>query len=183
MHERTVRDAFPELAAIADEDLREGVVDAWATAMADNDVDDLADVPWFPPAQRDLGLDDEYLVDHVRDVTACALSFAETLLEHRDVDLSLDTVVAGALVHDVSKLAEFDGLAETPVYDLLGHPHYGVHLVARAGLPVELAHIVLSHTHRTTVEPATLEASIVAHADAVAAAAIRSRATDDLRTV
>ncbi|MFD1646497.1 HD domain-containing protein [Haloarchaeobius litoreus] len=183
MHANTVREAFPELDAIQDDDLRAGVVEAWATTMDDHGVTDLAAVPWFPPAQRDLGLDDEYLVEHVREVTACALALAESLLDHRDVNLSLDTVVAGALVHDVSKLAEFDGMDATPVSDLLGHPHYGVHLVARAGLPVELAHIVLSHTHRTTVEPATLEAVIVAHADTVAAAAIRSRATDDLRTV
>ncbi|WP_256295686.1 HD domain-containing protein [Haloarchaeobius salinus] len=183
MHENTVREAFPELDAIADDDLRTGVVDAWATAMTDNGVEDLAGVPWLPPVQRDLALDDESLVDHVREVTACALALAETLLDHRQVDISLDTVLAGALVHDVSKLAEFDGMDATAVYDLLGHPYYGVHLVARAGLPVELAHVALSHTHRTTVEPATLEATIVAHADAVAAAAIRSRATDDLRTV
>ena len=183
MSEDEVRAAFPELDAIEDDELRAGIVDAWATAMTEADVDDLGAVPWFPPAQRDLGLDDEYLVDHVRDVTACAVSLAETLAERRAVELSLDTVVAGALVHDVSKLAEFDGMAETAVGDLLGHPHYGVPLVARAGLPVELAHIVLSHTGRTTVEPATLEAEIVRRADEVAAAAIRSRATDDLRSV
>jgi len=183
MSENAVRSAFPELDAIDDDDLRAGVVDAWATAMAENDIEDLGAVPWFPPAQRDLGLDDEYLVDHVRDVTGCAVALVESLAEYRDADVSMDTVVAGALVHDVSKLAEFDGIAETAVGDLLGHPHYGVHLVARAGLPVELAHVVLSHTGRTTVEPATLEAEIVRRADEVAAAAIRSRATDDLRSV
>lgn len=141
MSEDAVRRAFPELTAIEDDDLRAGVVDAWATAMAENDVGDLGAIPWLPPAQRDLGLDDEYLVEHVRDVTGCAV-------EH-----------------------------------LLGHPHDGVHVVARADLPVELAHIVLSHTGRTTVEPATLEAEIVRRADEVAAATIRSRATRDLRSV
>ena len=114
-------------------------------------------------------------------MTACALSLAETVLEHREVDLSPDTVVAGALVHDVSKLAEFDGMERTAVGDLLGHPYYGVHVVARADLPVEMAHVVLSHTSRTTVEPATLEAEIVRRADEVAAAATRSTAVEDLR--
>lgn len=136
----------------------------------------------MPPTQRELGLGDEQLISHVRDVTACAVTLAETLLDRREVDLSLDTVVAGALIHDVSKLAEFDGMTETSVYGLLGHPYYGVHVVA-AELPVELAHIVLSHTSRTTVEPATIEAELVKRADEVAAAAIRSQATDDLRTV
>jgi HD superfamily phosphodiesterase len=178
-----VRGALPEIASIGDDDLRAGVVAAWETAMADADVDDLGSVPWFPPAQRALGIENETLVDHVRDVTAGAVALAETLIERRDAPIDLDTVVAGALVHDVSKLYEFDGADETAVGDLLGHPHYGVHVVSAAGLPVEIAHVVLSHTNRTTVEPATLEAAVVRRADEVAAAAIRSTAVDDLRDV
>jgi len=178
-----IRATFPEVDAIEDDDLRAGVADAWATAAAENEVEDLTAVPWLPPTQRELGLDDEGLVDHVRDVTACAVSLAETLQERRADSLppDLDTVVAGALVHDVSKLAEFAGMEETAVYDLLGHPYYGVHAVAAAGLPVEYAHIVLSHTSRTTVEPAFLEAELIRRADEAAAAAVRLTAVDDLR--
>lgn len=183
MSEDVVRAVFPELEAIDDEELRAGVIRAWTTAMEENDIDDLAEIPWLPPTQRELGLDDEWLVPHVRDVTACAIALAETVLDRRVVDLSLDTVVAGALVHDVSKLAEFNGMEETKVYDLLGHPYYGVHVVVAADLPVELAHVVLSHTSRTRVEPATIEAELVKRADEVAAATIRARTTDDLRTV
>lgn len=183
MTQRAVENAFPELDAIENDALRAGVIDVWTLAIDENHVADLGDVPWLPPTQRELDLDDAFLVDHVRDVTALAVSLAETLLERRDVDLSLDTVIAGALVHDVSKLAEFDGMDATPVYDVLGHPYYGVYFVARADLPVEISHIVLSHSHRTNVEPATIEAEIVRQADAVAAQAIRWRATDDLRTV
>ncbi|MFB6179976.1 MAG: HD domain-containing protein [Halorientalis sp.] len=181
MSTESVRAAFPELDAIDDEDLQAGVVDTWITAMDENDIDDLTTVPWLPPTQRKLGLDEEFLVDHVRDVTVGAIGLAEMLLERRDIDLSLDTVIAGALVHDVSKLYEFDGMDRTPVYDLLGHPYYGVHVVASAGLPVELAHIVLSHTSRTSVEPATIEAEIVRRVDEVAASTIRLQALDDLR--
>lgn len=176
-----VSDAFPELQYIENENLRAGVIDAWETAMAETGVEDLHGVPWFPPAQRDLGIDDAWLVPHVRDVTAGATGLAETLIDRRGADVSLDTVIAGALVHDVSKLHEFDGMAETPVGDLLGHPHHGVHVVARAGLPVEIAHVVLSHTPRTSVEPATLEAELVRRADEAAAAAIRWSAVEDLR--
>jgi hypothetical protein len=104
MSEEVVQRAFPELDAIEDDDLRTGVIDAWVTAIAENDIDDLTTVPWLPPVQRDLTLDDEYLVAHVRDVTACAVALAETLSEQRERDLSLDmdTVIAGALVHDVA---------------------------------------------------------------------------------
>lgn len=114
-------------------------------------------------------------------MTACALALAETLIERRAAEIDMDTLVTGALVHDVSKLYEFDGTDATPVGALLGHPYYGVHVVARAGLPTEIAHIVLSHTQRTNVEPATLEAEIVRRADEAAAAAIRMEAVSDLR--
>ncbi|MFC5972689.1 HD domain-containing protein [Halomarina salina] len=180
-HGDAVREAFPQLDRIADDDLRAGVVRAWATAMAENGVEELDSVPWFPPVQRDLGIDDEFLVGHVRDVTVGAIALAESLVERRDPDLSMDLVVAGALVHDVSKLSEYHGDDETAVGDLLGHPYYGVHVVAAAGLPVELQHVVLSHTSRTAVDPATLEAELVRRADEVAASAIRLRVLSDLR--
>jgi hypothetical protein len=64
-----IEHAFPELADIADDDLRTDTRRAWETAMTDNGVDDLKSLPWFPPAQRDLNLPDERLVPHVRDVT------------------------------------------------------------------------------------------------------------------
>ena len=183
--DRDYRDAvetvFPELDRIADDDLRARVVDAWTAAMADTGVTDLEAVPWFPPTQRDLDLSDEYLVPHVRDVTRGALALAETLTERRDTELSTDLVAAGALVHDVSKLYEFDGMESTVIERLLGHPHYGIHVVAAAGLGPEVAHVVLSHTSRTAVEPATIEAELVRRADEAAAAAIRSRALADLR--
>lgn len=177
---------FPEIRSVENETLRANVASAWTNATDENDVaiEDLGDVPWFPPAQRNLGLDadEATLVGHVRDVTACAVGLVDSLAERRStLDVDLDTVVAGALVHDVSKLYEFDGMEPTEIDDLLGHPHFGVAVAAQAGLPAEILHIVLSHSHRTAVEPATLEAKIVRRADQVAAAEIRASVVDDLR--
>lgn len=172
--------AFPVLDSIESDELRAGVREAWLMAIEDNEITSLESVPWFPPVQRKLDLPDETLVAHVRDVTAGVVALAE-VLEHRGTDIDFDILVAGALVHDVSKLYEFDGKEDTAIQRLLGHPHYGVHVVAAAGLSVEVAHIVLSHTSRTTVEPATLEAELVRRADEAAAAAIRSEALSDLR--
>ena len=177
---------FPEIETIEDAALRANVSEAWTLAAEENgiEIEDLESVPWLPPEQKALGIapEDETLVDHVRDVTACAVGLAESISERRsEPDLDVDTIVAGALVHDVSKLYEYDGMDHTEIGDLLGHPYFGVAVVARANLPVELSHIVLSHTHRTTVEPATLEAEIIRRADEVAAAAIRVPAVGDLR--
>lgn len=181
-----IETAFPELRSITDGELRGGVARAWTTACADAGIrtpDELCAAPWFPPAERklDIAEGEETLVSHVRDVAACAVALAGTLEDRRDVEVDRDLLLAGALVHDVSKLAEFDGHDETPVGDLLGHPYWGVHVVASAGLPVELAHVVLAHTRRTNVEPASLEAELVSRADKVAANAIRAAHVTDLR--
>ena len=185
MAAHSIQSTFPEITAIEDDRLKSNVVDAWATSMREHGIEDLTDVPWLPPTQRALSVPDESLVDHTRDVTSCAVALAETLSERRDGTVSpdMDTVIAGSLVHDVSKLAEFDGMEGTDIYDLLGHPYYGVHIAARANLGPEYAHIILSHTDRTQVEPATIEAALVKHADEIAASAIRWQVTADLRTV
>lgn len=175
-----IRRALPEIDGIEDDDLAAAVVEAWAIALEENGSPELDSLKWFEPYQARLGLDDEYLVDHVRDVTAAATAVAESLVETRDAPIDLDVVVAGALVHDISHTAEFDGEEWTPVGELLGHPHYGVYVARKAGLPVEVEHIVLSHPPSTSTDPATLEAEVVAHVDATVASAIKARSYDNL---
>lgn len=178
-----VRATFPELADIERDNLRTGVVDAWALALEENGEPDLAAVPWLGPYQAVLGLTDESLADHIRDVTAAAVGIADAFLDRPGpaVDIDRDVVVAGALVHDVSQLAECDGAEWTATGRLLGHPHYGVYVTRTAGLPETIQHIVLSHTTVTDVDPGTIEAAIVERADGATANMLRSRALDDLR--
>ncbi len=177
-HEVDVCDQFPEVDRIEDDDLRAGVVETWTTALAETGWA-LEEVPWFPPLQAEWGLPDERTVPHVRDVVAASEALADAMVG-RGAALSTDLVLAGALVHDVSKLYEFgppEGV-ETTIHELLGHPNYGIVPAARAGLPPEVLHVILAHSRRTTVEPETLEAQVVTHADRVAAASIRARATE-----
>lgn len=180
----TVLEAFPEIDEISDKNLRDSVIDAWTSTLEETGVDDLSTLQWSPKTQRELGLPEARLVDHIRDTTIGAFELADLLIERRGVELSRDVVVAGALLHDISKLYEYDEDAasgHTALGDLLVHPHYGVHVCARAGIPVEVTHAVLAHSKNTGVEPATLEAEIVSKADEVAAAAIRMEALSDLR--
>lgn len=176
-----VRNAFTELAEIDDDELRSGVVSAWVIALEENNIPDLSSIPWLGPYQAKIGISDELLVDHIQDVTATAVEIAEVFIERRGMDIDLNTILAGALVHDVSQLGEIDGESWTKTGRLLGHPYYGVYITRAAGLPVEVQHIVLSHTVATDVEPATLEAEIVRQADRATASAIKARVYDDLR--
>ncbi|MFB6170744.1 MAG: HD domain-containing protein [Haloarculaceae archaeon] len=178
-----VAEALPEVEEIADRTLREKVVDAYELAMDENDVDDLTAVPWRPPDQERLGLGDQWLVDHLREVAGGALALAELLNDYRDAGVDTDVVVAGGLVHDVSKLYEFHGWEQTDIGDLLGHPYYGVYVAGRVDLPPELVAITVNHTGVTNVEPASVEAWLVRAADYASAAAIWGEGTDDLREV
>ncbi|PSQ10982.1 metal-dependent phosphohydrolase [Halobacteriales archaeon QS_5_70_15] len=176
-----VEATFPELEEISDPGLRERTAEAWVLAMEENGVDDLSQVPWRPPDQERLALGEEWLVDHVREVAAGGLALAELLESRRDADIDTDVVVAGALVHDVSKLYEFHGFDETEIGDLLGHPYYGVYVAGSVGLPPEIVAITVNHTGVTNVEPATVEAALVRQADHASAAAIWGQGGRDLR--
>lgn len=177
----TVHETFPSIDRIGDDDLRAGVLDAWTTTLEETGDPDLEALPWYPPIQTEVGLPDETLADHVRDVTAAAIALTETLVERRGAVASPDTVLAASLVHDVSKPYEFEGFDATAVFDALGHPVYGVHVCARAGLPLDVIHIVQCHSGNTALEPASLEAEIVIAADHLAAATAVSGVLDDLR--
>lgn len=183
MDRETITDIFPEVHQIDDDTLRERVIDVWIDVLEDTGYADPRAVQWLPPEQDRLGLGDVPQIDHIRDVTRGAIALAEIAID-RGVAVSMDTVIAGALLHDISKPYEFDEDAPggvTRLGELVGHPYYGLHLVAAAGLSVDIMHIVVSHSPRTAVEPATIEAAIVAAADEAAADAIRWSAVEDLR--
>jgi hypothetical protein len=136
-----VRDAFPAIEDIGGDDLRRGVIEAWTIALEENGDPAIGDLPWYPPIQTEIGLPDETLLEHVRGVVDGAVALADVLQASRgDAVLDKDLVLAGALVHDVSKPYEFDGMDPTSLYDAVGHPTYGVHVCAKAGLPEAVLH-------------------------------------------
>lgn len=179
--EAQFREAFPMIDRIEDDELREQTIEAWVMSLRDNDVEDIGDLQWFPPAQEKFDLGEVRGIDHIRDVTELAIAMTEQLAESRAVEPSLDMVISGALLHDVSKIYEFDGMVTTDIEDYLGHPHYGIVVAFQVGLPIEIAHIILCHSPQTSLEPAILEARIVETADEVAADVLVSEDTTELR--
>jgi len=170
---------FPEVDEIEDPDLRTVVTDLWAEALAATEYSRVADAAFL--AGREGALGAENLYDHVRLVTSVAIAVTDVVSEAVPVDVDRDAVVAGALLHDISKLYEYasDG-SETELGSRLGHPHYAVHLLAAADLPMDLQHIVLAHTPSSAVDPATLEALIVRAGDQLAAEAVVWNHTEEL---
>ena len=152
---------FPEVELISEHALREQVVKVWATALERSAFTDVADVP-FTLLIEDL---DDTLVEHTGRVTRMAVSAARAR-----GDLDLDVVVAGALLHDVGKLLEYEPLSDGSVVKSemgkrLRHPVSGAALAQELGLPLALVHIIAAHAGEGNMVSRTPEAILIHHCD------------------
>lgn len=167
-HEADVREAFPEIDLIDDAEFRQRVVNVWVAGIESSEFDAIDNVPWWPPFADILGTGDIQNIKHIRDVVQLAIGQMDALDERFDLGIDRDVVVAGALLHDVSKLYELTADSTTALQKYLPHPHYAVHLLADHGLSLHLQHIALTHSTGSAVEPKTMEAKIIQRADQVA---------------
>lgn len=168
---------FPAVEAIEDDGLREAVIASWELVRSEGPGEPIESVRWSPP-RGDVG--DQPLADHVRGVTAIAADVVAAIERHVGQVVDLDDVIAGALVHDVSKPFEHLGDAGTEVREYLGHPHFAIYVLERAGVPTRIQHVALAHTPRSGVEPRTMAAAVVRHADELDMAARYVEGTGDL---
>lgn len=174
-----IKEALPEIEEISDPDIREGVIDAWSIALAESDYETLETLEFGPGYDR-IGRQRQVL--HVREVTECAIALSDTLAETRGLQVNRDEVVAGALVHDITKFYETSPDVEgyTELGKLIPHPHYAIHVLERAGLSRNIQHITLVHTSGSKPQPKTIEATIVILADIASASSIWWSSAEEL---
>jgi len=162
---------LPEIALIGEAKLRELTLTVWDEAMKRGGwtVADLLKMPFTLLLKRT----DVNIIDHTRAVTRAALQIGEVLnTEYKGkVKIDRDTLLAGALLHDVGKLFEYTRDKETFVKsrdgDLLRHPISGAAFAFKYGLPQEVVHIIAAHSKEGDGSRRTIEAVIVNHADFV----------------
>jgi len=160
----------PEFDLIKDQALREMCLQTWEAAMEEGDwtLEALTRLPFtllINPCPANF-------IEHTRAVTLTAVRSAQVFAEiyGERVPIQWDYLVAGALLHDIGKLAEFrlrdDGVAvKSDAGLLLRHPFTGMALAERFGLPVEVQHIIAAHAGEGDKVQRTTEATIVNHAD------------------
>ncbi len=160
-----VATAFPELEEIADVALRDAVISIWLEVLDESNWQRLEDVPKHPlklPASSTL-------VTHTRAVTQMAVAIAEVVERVRGIPFDRDELIAGANLHDVSKLLEFEpsatGGQASRFGHLIQHGFYGAHKMWEKGLPLEMVHNVIAHTLTSRYVPQTWEAVVVHYAD------------------
>lgn len=144
---------LPELSEIRSEELREKCIDVWLDAIALGKWDEKGGMENIPVVLSGLSKNcPETNVDHTRSVARIALAMYDDLEKsHPDAaGCDRDTVAAGAIMHDVGKLLEYDcvngvyGFA--PDHQKFNHPSIGAYLAEKHGMPRDVIHVILAHS-------------------------------------
>jgi putative nucleotidyltransferase with HDIG domain len=160
IEKRDIETCFSELQWIQHKDLRAKVVTVWKNAADRGGWQKLQDIP-FTLLFEGSGL----LVDHTKRITNLAWAVGNV----RKENLNKDYLIAGALLHDVGKLLEYEmkngKVIKSKLGETIRHPASGAQLAQECSLPSEVVHIIAAHSHEGDTMNRTAEAIIVHHCD------------------
>ena len=149
-----------ELKWIKDEKLKDKVVEMWKIAADRGEWKNLDDVP-FTLLFENSGK----LTDHTKRIT----NLAKAIYDKREEKINLDFLMAGALLHDVGKLLEYDiknGKVVKGEYgEIFRHPVSGALLAKELDLPDGIVLIIYAHSHEGDKCKRSAESFIVHHCD------------------
>lgn len=150
---------FPQYALIKDEMLQAAIIEIWDELWTQSGYSDLLDVP--------VSLKVAYpQLKHTQAVAEMAVAVAAIVSNVHGTVIDLDTLIAGALLMDVSKFTEYRPGIEavnerTPIGILLPHGMVSASLSLEKRLPLEVIHIILAHSPNGGKAPVTVEAQIL----------------------
>ena len=164
---KAIREALPEINEIESEELREKVALAWVIALKETSFKSLDEVD-------SGGIKGFPMIEHLRGVARMAIGAAEEMKRTSpEISYNKDVLIAGALCHDIGGPFQYDpknikkwakniGLMGNPA---VRHPVYGVYITMKAGLPLEVVHIVGTHSPEGDFVKRSIECAIVYHVD------------------
>jgi putative nucleotidyltransferase with HDIG domain len=149
-----------QLEWIKNKDIQDKVIKVWEEAAKRGKWKNLDDVP-FTLLFKESGR----LTDHTKRITG----LAKSIFDNRDEDIDLDFLIAGALLHDVGKMMEYElqngEVVKSEFGKKMRHPVSGSNLAKEHDLPEEIVHIIYAHSHEGDNIQRSLEAIIVNHCD------------------
>jgi putative nucleotidyltransferase with HDIG domain len=166
---------LPEATQIRDPKLLDGVLRTWQLALDRGGwkVEDMKHIPFTLLVGTTTSL-----LEHTRSVTRMAMAVAR---ERRD--LKMDYVIAGALLHDVGKLLEYEKrggkVVKSKSGELVRHPVSGYGLTRETNLPLEVSHIVISHSDEGEKVRRTPESILIHHCDFIDFEIAKRRETNE----
>jgi hypothetical protein len=150
MRDRIVK-VFPEIDWVQDKDLREKVISTLEDALKTGgwEPEDMEKIPFtllIPDCPASLNI-------HNRGVTRMAKAIYDEYnplyKDNGGFKLDYDTLIAGAILHDVGKLVEYEKKDGKAVKSQMGkdlrHPFSGVGLAMRNGIPSRICHCIAVH--------------------------------------
>ena len=177
-YERQVREAYPELEEIDDDDLREKVIEAWTLGLERGGWQNIADIPYA------WNIHEVTNVEHVRGVTKIALESATIQREFHGADPDEDVIVAACLLHDVGKCYEYVDFVDAEILEGTDRERYateeiphsisGYALAQEVGCPLEVQRAIPHFLGE--VPTRTLEAELVKSANSASSNAITQSA-------
>ena len=177
-----IRKLLPEIEWIIDKELQERVTDSYEDALTAGgwEPEDMERIPFtllIPDCPA------SYLT-HVRSVTRMARRAMEEFNElYATPDgkfrMDNDTLVAGALLHDVGKLVEYEKTSDgRTVKSQMGkdlrHPFSGTVIALRNGCNTAIGHIIANHAHEGDGTLRSPEGVLVNKADFINFESIKS---------
>jgi putative nucleotidyltransferase with HDIG domain len=172
-YEAQVRAAFPELADVESDDLRDRVVEAWVLGLERGGWRDVEDVPYA------WNIHEVTNVEHVRGVTRIAVESAEQQRDFHGADPEFDVIRAACLLHDVGKCYEYvehvdDDLLDEPdpryAGETIPHSLSGYALAHEVGCPLAVQRAIPHFIGE--IPERTLEAELVKSANSASSNAI-----------
>ena len=164
---------LPEIAQISAQTLRNQTIEAWAYAIAYSSFSSIHEIPPAGnPGVQEACRGDQ--TDHLRGVTRLAIAIAQEMqTAYPELEIDMDIVVSGGLLHDVGKAWEFDPQRRQRWNEQqkrygrpsIRHPAMGAHICLTVGLPEEIAHIAMAHSGEGELLVRSLECMIVHQAD------------------
>ena len=172
--EELIKEMYPEVVWIQNKEMQKACVQALIDAYLYGrwTCETIEKIPVSVKKVKDKERNN--LISHVRTVTKIAVSIYDHLNEAYDLkSCSRDIVIAGALLHDLGKMVEFEldvdgNYTYSSVAQMLRHPVLGVLIADKNHMQPEVLHIISTHSFEGNESYKTLAAQIVRAADTIA---------------
>lgn len=163
---------FPEVDNIRDGDTRDKVVRTWLALLEASQYEAIEDCPYSLDPDVTIGL-----VEHVRGTTRGVVALADVIEDVHGIPLDRDRLLSAILLHDASKLLEWevDGATKrkSAIGELFPHAFLAGHYALREGIDAETAHLIVSHTSAMNQLPRLPEGVVIHYVDMALADIVR----------
>jgi len=154
-----IRKLFPEAEQISDIELRQKVYKAWLRVWEVSDCEAPEAITFLPGMLPEINN-----VEHTKAVIAMSIQFANIMKQYHNVQVNMDYIIAGAILHDLGKYFRLSAKS-AKVGKLLGHAFSAAYIAIQEDLPIEVVHIISAHSAEGDLIKRTVEAAIVHYMD------------------